>query len=179
MGKKPHQKIVGMPGEKVGEYDARKTARAPGATRRGVAPDPIRGWEQSQCGGLGAAVPIILFTKRRLIYSHIIINNHIIYFREQKKTLKNGFVLARFVFCCNVIFRNGVDSSIPGNVGHPKLGEEPKKHAVRRRYHAWITKRFNYAEHRFHCATMVSLRGVDYCEMLTPFAEGMEGHDCS
>jgi hypothetical protein len=38
MGEKPHQKIVGMPNEKLGEYDARKNARAPGATRRGVAP---------------------------------------------------------------------------------------------------------------------------------------------
>ena len=28
----------------------------PGATRRGVAPTPIRGWGTSQCRGLGAAV---------------------------------------------------------------------------------------------------------------------------
>ena len=29
----------------------------PGATRRGVAPTPIRGWGHSWCGGLGAASP--------------------------------------------------------------------------------------------------------------------------
>jgi hypothetical protein len=33
----------------------------PGATRRGVAPTPIRGWGSSQCRGLGAAAPIRLY----------------------------------------------------------------------------------------------------------------------
>ena len=33
----------------------------PGATRRGVAPTPIRGWGSSQCRSWGAAAPIRLY----------------------------------------------------------------------------------------------------------------------
>ena len=52
---------------------------------------------------------------------------------NKKRHSNNDFILTRFVFYCNVIFRNWGWFVIPGNVCHPKLGEEPNFFQVKMR----------------------------------------------
>ncbi len=114
-----------MPGEKLGEYYYKENRLCPGATRRGLAQTHI-GMGTISMRGFGDGSPHHIVYPKTPDLSPDLITNHLIFIRTQKKrNTKIDFVVAWFVLYWNVIFRNGVNSSIPGNVGHPELGEEP------------------------------------------------------
>ena len=93
----------------------------PGATRRGVAPTPSGG--TISMPGFGGGSPHHIVYQKTPDLPHN--QPRYLYLRTKKRHVKNDFILTRFVFYCNVIFKNWCWFVIPGNVCHPKLGEEP------------------------------------------------------